>query len=76
MIRLSGLPSVARYPRVAVSRDEESLSILFTGGDDTTLMEVPLERLGEDEDAEGTELRLLADLQRMGYRVERTPRQA
>lgn len=73
VIRLTGLPSVARFPRAAVSRGEEGLSILFTGTGDTTLMEVPLERLGDDEDAESTELRLLADLQKMGYRVERTP---
>jgi len=71
MIRLSGLPSVDRFPRAAVSRGEAAVSIVFRGPDHETRIDVPLERLGAEEDGEAAELRLLAHLQRLGYRVER-----
>ncbi len=73
MIRLTGLPRVGRYPRVSVSRDESTVSVVFSGEEGSRRIEVPLERLGEQEDPEATELRLSGDLQRMGYRVERLP---
>jgi hypothetical protein len=71
MIRLSGLPSVDRFPRAAVSRSEVAVSIVFRGPDHETRIDVPLARLGPEEDGEAAELRLLAHLQKLGYRVER-----
>ena len=69
MLRLMGLPAVARYPEATVTRGEEHLTILFGGlGRDQT-MSVPLKYVGGDE--EEAELRLLARLQQIGYRVRR-----
>jgi hypothetical protein len=73
VIRLTGLPHVGRYPRAAIARGASTLSLEFSGADGSRTVEVPLDRLGEDEDPEAAELRLLADLQRRGYRVERLP---
>jgi hypothetical protein len=65
-----GLPNVARYPEATVVRDETSILIRFGGpyyGEQR--MSVPLEYVGGD--AETAELRLLAQLQEIGYRVRR-----
>ncbi len=66
-----GLPNVVRYPEAAVTRDEESILIRFGGPDGEQTMSVPLRYVGGD--AEAAELRLLAQLQQIGYRVERIP---
>ncbi len=68
-MRLMGLPSVARYPEATVTREDERLIIRFGGLDDEQTMSVPLEYVGGDEEA--AELRLLAQLQHIGYRVRR-----
>lgn len=68
-MRLMGLPNVARYPEAAVTRDEESILIRFGGPEGEQTMGVPLKYVGGD--AEAAELRLLARLQELGYRVER-----
>jgi hypothetical protein len=73
MIRLTGLPRVARYPRASVSRNESTVSVVFSGEEGSSRIDVPLTRLADGEDPEATELRLSGDLQRMGYRVERLP---
>lgn len=73
MIRLTGLPRVAHYPRASVSRDDAAVSVVFSGEEGSRRIDVPLTRLGDGEDPEATELRLSGDLQRMGYRVERLP---
>jgi hypothetical protein len=70
-LRLMGLPSVARYPEAKVGRDGESILIRFGGPDGEQTMSVPLKYVGGD--AEAAELRLLARLQEIGYRVERVP---
>lgn len=73
MLRLVGLPNVARYPEATVTRYEKSMVIRFSGrfyGEQT--MSVPLEYVGA-EDEETVELELLSRLQRMGYRVGRVP---
>jgi hypothetical protein len=68
MLRLSGLPHVGRYPEATVKRMEEHIEIHFGGRDDEQVMNVPLKYLnGEDEEA--AELRLLAQLQQIGYKV-------
>jgi hypothetical protein len=65
-----GLPNVARYPEAIVARDDTSVHIRFSGpyyGEQK--MSVPLQYV--DGDAETAELRLLAQLQRIGYTVRR-----
>jgi hypothetical protein len=70
-LRLMGLPNVARYPEAIVTRDEESILIRFGGLSGEQTMSIPLRYVGGD--AEAAELRLLARLQEIGYRVERVP---
>jgi hypothetical protein len=65
-----GLPNVARYPEATVTRDETSVLRRFSGpyyGEQE--MSVPLQYVGGD--AEEAELRLLAQLQQIGYTVRR-----
>jgi hypothetical protein len=64
-----GLPNVARYPEATVVRNETSILILFGGPYGEQKMSVPLEYVGGD--AETAELRLLAQLQDIGYSVKR-----
>ena len=71
MLRLVGLPNVARYPEATVRREGERLLIRFGGrhhGEQD--MSVPLEYVGA-EDGETAELQLLAQLQRLGYDARR-----
>jgi hypothetical protein len=65
-----GLPNVARYPEATVVREDTSILIRFSGpyyGEQR--MSVPLQYVGGD--AEAAELRLLAQLQQIGYKVTR-----
>jgi len=71
-MRLMGLPNVARYPEATVIMDETSLLIRFNGPYGEQTMSVPLRYVGGDE--ETAELRLLAQLQQIGYRVRRRER--
>jgi hypothetical protein len=68
-----GLPNVARYPEATVLRDDMSILILFGGPYGEQKMSVPLEYV--DGDAEAAELRLLAQLQQIGYSVRREERE-
>jgi hypothetical protein len=68
VLRLMGLPHVARYPRAEVSRDQDRILICFGGGGLERELEVPLRLLGQ-VDAEAAELRLLARLAELGYEV-------
>jgi hypothetical protein len=68
-----GLPNVARYPEATVLRDDMSILILFGGSYGEQKMSVPLEYV--DGDAEAAELRLLAQLQQIGYSVRRGERE-
>ena len=70
MLRLMGLPSVARYPEASVEREEEHLIVRFGGLEEEQTIGIPLEYVGA-EDGEAAELMLLAHLQRVGYRVRR-----
>jgi len=67
-----GLPNVTRYPEATVIRDETSIFILFGGPYGEQKMNVPLQYVGGD--AEAAELRLLAQLQSIGYSVRRGER--
>jgi hypothetical protein len=71
VIRLTGLPAVSRCPDVTVGRAEDRIEILFSGGPgDAVRMDVEHRFLG-GADPEEEELRLLARLTEMGYRVTR-----
>jgi hypothetical protein len=67
-----GLPNVARYPEATVVREETSIRVRFGGPYGEQKMNVPLEYVGGD--AEEAELRLLAQLQQIGYSVRREAR--
>ena len=67
-----GLPNVSRYPEATVVREEATIRILFSGPYGEQKMSVPLEYVGGD--AETAELRLLAQLQQIGYSVRREER--
>jgi hypothetical protein len=69
ILRLMGLPNVARYPEAIVARDETSVLIRFSGPHGEQKMSVPLQYVAGD--AETAELRLLAQLQQIGYTVRR-----
>jgi len=69
VLRLMGLPNVARYPEATVVRGETSVLIHFSGPHGEQKMNVPLKYVAGD--AETAELRLLAQLQQIGYKVER-----
>ncbi|MGB3683647.1 MAG: hypothetical protein WA990_14305 [Rubrobacteraceae bacterium] len=70
MLRLGGLPHVGRYPEATVKRVDEQIEIHFGGRGDEQAMNVPLKYL-DGADAEASELRLLAQLQQIGYKVRR-----
>ncbi|MGB3632602.1 MAG: hypothetical protein WA982_01025 [Rubrobacteraceae bacterium] len=70
MLRLSGLPHVGRYPEATVKRMEEHVEVHFVGSGDEQVMNVPLKYL-DGADPEASELRLLAQLQQIGYKVRR-----
>jgi hypothetical protein len=73
MIRLTGLPAPSRCPDVTVGRGEDRIEILFSGGPgEDVRMDVEHRFLG-GADPEEEELRLLARLTELGYRVTRAP---
>lgn len=69
-MRLTGLPHVGRYPEAVVKRSGERIEVRFGGRGDEQLMNVPVKYLG-GADEEASELRLLAQLQQIGYEVRR-----
>lgn len=67
MLRLTGLPSVNRFPRVHVGQADDGLVLRFSGpGEEDYIVDVPGWTL-EGEDLEAVTLRLLGDLRAMGY---------
>jgi hypothetical protein len=71
VLRLTGLPNVARFPRATVQRRDDRFELAFHDGQETTRIDVAFRHLGEIDDLELAELDLLAQLQRLGYEVER-----
>jgi hypothetical protein len=71
MLRLMGLPHVARFPRATVTRRRDCFQLLFHGDEHSRRVDVDLRYLDDADDLEMTELRLLARLQELGYQVER-----
>lgn len=72
MVRLMGLPKLESYPVAEVARREERFEIVFSGSDGAQTIHVPFRLLGASNDLEFVELRLLADLQKLGYDVIRS----
>ena len=70
VLRLTGLPHVARFPEATVTRDEEKILIRFDGLGNEQTRSIPLKYVGA-EDEEAAELGLLAQLQQIGYQVRR-----
>ncbi|HEX7298046.1 MAG TPA: hypothetical protein VF257_03505 [Solirubrobacteraceae bacterium] len=67
MLRLTGLPAPARYPRATVRHADDRIEIVFSGEEDATLVDVDLRLLGPVDDLEAVQLDLLAKLQAQGY---------
>jgi hypothetical protein len=72
MIRLTGLPAPRRCPEVTVTGHDDRIEIVFGGRGDVVRIDVEHRFLG-GADPEAEELRLLARLAEMGYRVARAP---
>jgi hypothetical protein len=75
VLRLTGLPAPARYPRATVRSVEGRIEIDFSGEQGATRVDVDLRLLGAVDDLEAVLLDLLAKLQSQGYetRWERDP---
>jgi hypothetical protein len=71
MLRLMGLPHVARFPSATVTRHSDCFELLFHGPEDTRRVDIDLRYIDDGDDLEAVELRLLARLQELGYEVER-----
>jgi hypothetical protein len=67
VLRLTGLPAPARYPRASVRPAEGRIEILFSGEEGATRIDVDLGLLGPVEDLEAVVLDLLAKLLAQGY---------
>jgi hypothetical protein len=68
MLRLTGLPPASRFPDALLVHDGEHLELRFGGAGETRTVEIPLWTLA-GQDIEAAQLRLLAELQQLGYRV-------
>jgi len=73
MLRLMGLPTRARCPKATVRRAEGRIELRFLGPDCDEGLDVELQLLGPNQDPEAAELWLLAQLEALGYVVERLP---
>jgi hypothetical protein len=73
MLRLMGLPHVARFPKATVTRHADRFQVLFHGGEHSRRVDIELRYVEDADDLEATELRFLARLQELGYEVERSP---
>ena len=71
MFRLMGLPALTRCPKATVRRAEGRIELRFLGADCDEGLDVDLGLLGAGQDPEAAELRLLAQLEALGYAVER-----
>jgi len=67
VLRLTGLPAPARYPRARVRSAEDRIEIVFSGDEGSTSIDVDTRLLGPIDDLETAVLDLLAKLQAQGY---------
>jgi hypothetical protein len=68
-----GLPARAHCPRATVRRAPGRIELRFAGADCDEELDVDLALLGPEDDPESVELHLLAQLDELGYAVERLP---
>ena len=61
MLRLTGLPAPARYPRASVRHAADRIEIVFSGEEGATLVDVDLRLLGPIDDLEAVQLDLTTD---------------
>jgi hypothetical protein len=73
VLRLMGLPAISRCAQATVRRAGGRIELRFVGPECDEGLDVDLGLVGPDEDPEGAELRLLAQLEALGYAVERLP---
>jgi hypothetical protein len=71
MLRLMGLPSRARCPAATVRRTADRIELRFAGADCDEGFDVELALVDREADPEAVELDLLAQLDGLGYVVER-----
>jgi hypothetical protein len=67
VLRLTGLPAVARFPRATVHGGEGRIAIVFSSDDDAMTIDVDPRLIGPIDDLEMVLLDLLAKLQAQGY---------
>jgi hypothetical protein len=67
VLRLTGLPAVARYPHATVRGDAERIEIVFSSHEDAMTIDVDPRLIGPIDDLEMALLDLLAKLQAQGY---------
>ena len=65
---MTGLPPASRFPDAFLIQDDGRIELRFGGAGDTGTVEIPLWTL-EGQDVEAAQLRLLAELRQLGYRV-------
>jgi hypothetical protein len=73
VLRLTGLPATGRCPHATVRRAGRLIELRFLGPECDQGLDVDLDLVGPDADAETEELRLLVQLEGMGYEVRRLP---
>src|SRR3954447_21928256 len=67
VLRLTGLPAPALYPRAIVRPANGRIEIVFSGPQGSTQIDADLRLIGAAEDLEAVQLDLLAKLQAQGY---------
>jgi hypothetical protein len=67
VLRLTGLPAPALYPRVIVRPADGRIEIVFSGPRGSTQIDADLRLIGPADDLEAVQLDLLAKLQAQGY---------
>jgi hypothetical protein len=67
VLRLTGLPAPALYPRALVRPAPGRIEIVFTGPRGSTQIDADLRLVGPADDLEALQLDLLAKLQAQGY---------
>jgi hypothetical protein len=67
VLRLTGLPAPALYPRAIVRPADGRIEIVFSGPRGSTQIDADLRLIGPADDLEDVQLDLLAKLQAQGY---------
>ena len=67
VLRLTGLPAPALYPRAIVRPADGRIEIVFSGPQGSIQIDADLRLIGPADDLEAVQLELLASLQAQGY---------